>query len=142
MLRSRRATSRATNACGTAGASTTSIRPWQFEKEGEKVEFDPRGRLIVNEAQNAVTAAINGVGIAYLPAALVAPAVIEKRLTVLLGAWCTSFSGLYIYYPSRRQIPPPLQAFIDFAKKSFAKASPMIREFDKIAGVPQRKRPR
>lgn len=118
------------------------IRPWQFEKEGEKIEFDPRGRLIVNEAQNAVTAAVNAVGIAYLPAALAAPHVIEKRLTVLLGDWCTAFSGIYIYYPSRRQIPPPLQAFIDFAKKAFAKASPMIREFDQIAGVPKRKTPR
>lgn len=118
------------------------IRPWQFEKDGERIEIDPQGRLIVNEAQNVVTAAVSGVGVAYLPAALVATHVIEKRLTVLLGDWCTSFSGLYIYYPSRRQIPPQLQAFIDFARKALAKASPMIREFDKIAGVPQRKTPR
>jgi DNA-binding transcriptional LysR family regulator len=119
-----------------------SIRPWQFERDGEKIEVEPRGRLIVNEAQNAVTAAINGVGVAYMPAALVAPFVVSKQLTVLLAEWCTSFSGLYIYYPSRRQVPAPLQAFIDFARKALAKASPMIQEFDRIAGVPKRKTPR
>jgi DNA-binding transcriptional LysR family regulator len=118
------------------------IRPWQFEKDDEKIEFDPHGRLIVNEAQNAVMAAVSGVGIAYMPAALVAPFVVDGRLKVLLADWCTSFSGLYIYYPSRRQVPAPLQAFIDFARKALAKASPMIQEFDRIAGVPKRKTPR
>jgi DNA-binding transcriptional LysR family regulator len=118
------------------------VRPWQFEKDGETIGFEPRGRLIVNEAQNAVMAAVSGVGIAYMPAALVAPFVVDGRLKVLLADWCTSFSGLYIYYPSRRQVPAPLQAFIDFAKKALAKASPMIQEFDRIAGVPKRKTPR
>lgn len=102
------------------------IHTWQFEKDGEKIGFDPRGRLIVNEAQNAVMAAVSGVGIAYMPAALVAPFVVDGRLKVLLADWCTSFSGLYIYYPSRRQVPAPLQAFIAFAKKALAKASPTI----------------
>jgi len=115
------------------------IRPWQFEKDGEKVELDPHGRLIINEAQNAVMAAVDGVGIAYMPTALVAQFVVDGQLKVLLADWCTSFSGLYIYYPSRRQVPTPLQAFIDFAKKALAKASPMIEEFERIAGAPKKK---
>jgi DNA-binding transcriptional LysR family regulator len=118
------------------------VRPWQFEKDGEKIEIDPQGRLIVNEAQNVVTAAVDGIGIAYVPAIMAAPQVIEKRLTVLLADWCTAFSGVYIYYPSRRQVPPPLQAFIDFAKQSLRRASATIQAFDQIAGVPKRKRPR
>jgi DNA-binding transcriptional LysR family regulator len=118
------------------------VRPWQFEKDGEKIEIDPHGRLIVNETQNVVTAAVDGIGIAYVPAIMAAPHVIEKRLTVLLADWCTSYSGVYIYYPSRRQVPPPLQAFIDFAKKALSNASATIKAFDQIAGVPKRKTPR
>jgi DNA-binding transcriptional LysR family regulator len=118
------------------------VRPWQFEKGGERIEIDPHGRLIVNEAQNVVSAAVDGIGIAYVPAIMAAPHVIEKRLTVLLADWCTSYSGVYIYYPSRRQVPPPLQAFIDFARKALSNASTTIKAFDQVAGVPKRKTPR
>jgi DNA-binding transcriptional LysR family regulator len=118
------------------------VRPWQFEKGGERIEIDPHGRLIVNEAQNVVSAAVDGIGIAYVPAIMAAPHVIEKRLTVLLADWCTSYSGVYIYYPSRRQIPPALQAFIDFARKALSNASATITAFDQIAGVPKRTTPR
>lgn len=118
------------------------IRPWQFEKDGERIEIDPQGRLTVNEAQNVVTAAVSGVGIAYLPARMAAPFVVDGRLTVLLAEWCTSFSGLYLYYPSRRQIPAPLQAFIDFARKALSRPSEEIRAFDRVEGVPQRASPR
>jgi len=95
-----------------------SVRDWPFEKDGERLEIAPQGRLIVNEAQNAVMASIRGVGIAYLPFGMVSRFVEEKRLVTMLEDWCTSFSGIYIYYPSRRQVPAPLQAFIDFAKKA------------------------
>jgi DNA-binding transcriptional LysR family regulator len=118
------------------------IRPWQFEKDGERIEIDPQGRLIVNEAQNIVTAAVNGVGIAYIPARMAAPFVVDKRLVLLLADWCTSFSGLYLYYPSRRQIPPPLQAFIDFARKALSRPSEEILAFDRVEGVPRRASPR
>jgi DNA-binding transcriptional LysR family regulator len=34
----------------------------------------------------------------------------------LLGEWCGHLSGVYLYYPSRRQVPAPLRAFIDFVR--------------------------
>jgi DNA-binding transcriptional LysR family regulator len=118
------------------------IRPWEFEKDGERIAIDPQGRLTLNEAQNVVLAAVNGIGIAYLPAVMVAPLVIEKQLTVLLSDWCTSYSGLYVYYPSRRQVPQPLQAFIDFARKALSRPSEAMAAFDQMVGVPKRRRPR
>jgi DNA-binding transcriptional LysR family regulator len=30
--------------------------------------------------------------------------------------WCPAYPGWYLYYPSRRQVPAALRAFIDFAK--------------------------
>jgi DNA-binding transcriptional LysR family regulator len=114
------------------------VRPWEFEKDGERVEIAPAGRLTVNDLQNIVAAALNGVGVAYLPTRMVAPFISEKRLTVLLAGWSASFSGIYIYYPSRRQIPAPLQAFIDFARKATREAAHELRAFDEIAGVSKR----
>jgi DNA-binding transcriptional LysR family regulator len=108
------------------------IRPWEFEKDGERVEIEPQGRLIVNEAQNVVTAAVNGVGIGYLPLGMAVRFIMAKQLTLLLPDWSTGYSGLYIYYPSRRQIPAPLQAFIDFALKATSRRSPEMEAFDAI----------
>ncbi len=111
------------------------IRSWEFEKNGERIEIEPRGRLIINEAQNVVAAAVNGVGVAYAPLGLMARFVNEKRLRVLLPDWSTAYSGLYLYYPSRRQIPAPLQAFIDFAKRATARRSADIAAFDSLMNV-------
>jgi DNA-binding transcriptional LysR family regulator len=30
--------------------------------------------------------------------------------------WCPYYPGFYLYYPSRRQMPSALRAFIDFAR--------------------------
>jgi len=118
------------------------IHTWEFEKDGERVAIDPQGQLIVNEMQNVASAAVAGIGIAYLPAAVAAPFVVDKRLLVLLPDWSTAFSGLFLYYPSRRQVPAPLQVFIDFAKRALSRPSPEIAAFDQVAGVPKRKTPR
>jgi len=36
------------------------------------------------------------------------------RLVSLMEDWCEPFPGPFLYYPSRRQTPPALRAFIDF----------------------------
>jgi DNA-binding transcriptional LysR family regulator len=106
------------------------IRAWEFERDGERVEIEPQGHLIVNEAQNVVTAAASGVGVGYLPLGMVARQILEKRLVQLLPDWSTEYSGLYIYYPSRRQTPAPLQAFIDFARKATSQRSADMQAYD------------
>ena len=110
------------------------IRAWEFEKDGERIEIEPQGRLIVNESQNVVSAAVSGVGVAYVPLRMAAPFILEKRLVQLLPDWSTAYSGLYIYYPSRRQVPAPLQAFIDFARKAASRRSAEIQAFDRAFG--------
>jgi DNA-binding transcriptional LysR family regulator len=42
----------------------------------------------------------------------------EGRLVPMLQDWCPTRSGVYIYYPSRRQVPAPLRAFIAFARRA------------------------
>ena len=36
----------------------------------------------------------------------------------LLADWTPPFPGCFLYHPSRRHVPPPLRAFIDFARRT------------------------
>jgi DNA-binding transcriptional LysR family regulator len=39
-------------------------------------------------------------------------------LVSALADWCEPFPGPFLYYPSRRQVPPALAAFIAFVGES------------------------
>jgi DNA-binding transcriptional LysR family regulator len=94
------------------------IHPWNFQHAGSKSEVVPHGRLILNDLYLAMRAAVAGAGVAYLPYNTAAPSIRDGRVVSLLKDWCPVLSGIYVYYPSRRQIPAPLQAFVDFARKA------------------------
>jgi DNA-binding transcriptional LysR family regulator len=90
--------------------------PWTFEKNGQRVEAAVSGRLTVNDERLALRAAMDGAGVLYTPLDPVAPLIEEGRLVPLLEDWQTRAATLFLYYPSRRQVPAPLQAFIEFLR--------------------------
>ncbi len=81
---------------------------WEFEKDGHPLNVRVGGRLIFNNVDRIVDAAVDGFGLAYVPEDLVAAHVAAGRLAVVLEDWCPLFPGYHLYYPSRRQ---PSQAF-------------------------------
>lgn len=89
---------------------------WEFEKDGEELEIDVEGPLIVGEDRLNVEAAINGAGIAFVFEGYVSDAIADGRLVRVLEDWCPPFDGFFVYYPSRRQMRPALRAFVDFFK--------------------------
>ena len=60
-----------------------------------------------------VTTALDGAGIAYAFEAQVSALVARHRLVRVLEDWCPYYPGFYLYYPSRRQMPAVLRAFVD-----------------------------
>jgi DNA-binding transcriptional LysR family regulator len=93
------------------------IHPWEFRDNGKALELVVHGRLIVDDLALALRAAAAGAGIAYLSRLSAGPYTSDGRLVPLLQEWCPTLSGVYIYYPSRRQMPAPLEAFVAFARK-------------------------
>ena len=91
---------------------------WEFERGGKEVEVEVDGPLTLSDQGLMVDAALAGVGLAYVFEALVAPLLAEGRLVRVLEDWCPSYPGFFLYYPSRRQLPAPLRAFVDFVKAS------------------------
>jgi DNA-binding transcriptional LysR family regulator len=94
------------------------IAHWAFEKRGKGLEVVVKGSLIVSDGDLALRAALDGVGIARLPITSVDAHIAQTRLVPLLEDWTPSSVGFFLYYPSRRQTPAALQAFLDFLKAS------------------------
>jgi DNA-binding transcriptional LysR family regulator len=92
------------------------MAPWAFERRGEGLEVMVKGTLIVSDGDLALRAALDGVGIARLPITSVEAHIAHKRLVPLLQDWTPPSVGFFLYYPSRRQMPAALQAFVDFLK--------------------------
>jgi DNA-binding transcriptional LysR family regulator len=92
--------------------------PWRFQQDGGTIEVAVDGTLVVNEAPLAMRAAIDGVGLLYIDIGHVAEHAEAGRLVSVLDDYATAFSGFFLYYPSRRQVPAPLQALVEFLRKN------------------------
>ncbi len=79
---------------------------WEFEQAGRAHNVRVGGQLTVNDIALARQAALDGLGIAYLPEDYVQPDIQRGHLTRVLEPWCPPFSGYHLYYPSRR-LPSP-----------------------------------
>ena len=86
---------------------------WEFEKNGRALNVRVEGPLIFNSASMCLRAALDGHGLAFLPRDMVVPHIASGALQEALGDWCPAFPGLYLYYPSRKQIAPALRLIID-----------------------------
>lgn len=86
---------------------------WEFERKGRKVNVRVESQIIFNTTPHIVTAALDGLGIAYLPEDEFSPYIEEGRLIRVLEDWCPSFSGYHLYYPSRRHPSPAFRLVLD-----------------------------
>ncbi|MBR1203256.1 MULTISPECIES: LysR family transcriptional regulator [unclassified Bradyrhizobium] len=96
--------------------SNGGLAPWSLNDNGRSIELAVSGSFIGHDFPTLVGAAIEGVGLAQVPAPLVAGAVKEKKLVRVLEPFATTTPGVFLYYPGHRQIMPKLRAFIDHVK--------------------------
>ena len=94
------------------------ILPWQFEKRGKSIEVAVTGRLTVNDPELAVRVAVDGKGVIYTALGYAAAEIEAGRLVPLLEDWLKPAAAIFLYYPSRRRVPAPLQAFIEFLREN------------------------
>jgi DNA-binding transcriptional LysR family regulator len=93
------------------------LLPWEFTKGGRTVKVTPRGPLSATSTELQVRAAIDGVGFLMTFEGFVSKALADGALVPVLKDWWPSFPGPFLYYPSRRQTPPALAAFIAFVRE-------------------------
>jgi DNA-binding transcriptional LysR family regulator len=79
--------------------------------------IDVPGALILDNIELMIEAAIDGLGIAYVPIHSAQRHLDGGRLVGVLDDWCPSIPGLFVYYPGHRHVPPGLRAFLDVVKE-------------------------
>ncbi|KJC33517.1 transcriptional regulator [Bradyrhizobium sp. LTSP885] len=94
------------------------IYRWEFERGGIEVDIDVAGPLTLNDQDLMVDAALDGAGLAYVFEGQVEALIAKRKLVRVLADWCPAYPGFFLYYPSRRQLPAALRAFVDFARAS------------------------
>ncbi len=109
------------HACLRGRTTSGALTPWEFEHDGETVRVEPSGPLVVQiggAVDLLVEAAIAGTGILLLFEEWLRPHFESGVLEPILEPWWQTFSGPFLYYPSRRLLPAPLRAFVDFIRSS------------------------
>jgi DNA-binding transcriptional LysR family regulator len=90
---------------------------WRFDgTNGEAAgEVRVNGRFGASIAGAVLQAALQGMGIAYLPSVLSIAEIEAGRLVRVLPQHRREGGGMYAVLPSRRQVPRAVSAFLDFA---------------------------
>ncbi|MHC2465469.1 DNA-binding transcriptional LysR family regulator [Bradyrhizobium embrapense] len=110
------------HACLRLRRSNGGLAPWSLNDNGRSIELAVSGSFIGHDFPTLVGAAIEGVGLAQVPAPLISGAVKEKKLVRVLDTFAPTTPGVFLYYPGHRQILPKLRAFIDHVKSRSAAA--------------------
>ena len=103
-----------THACIRTRFSNGVIFDWEFEKNGRVVKISPPAKLIATHLGLALRAVHDCVGYWATFEGYVRYGVKSGALVSVLDDWCPPFDGPFLYYPSRRQPPPALAAFVAF----------------------------
>ena len=95
---------------------------WPFERNGKSQKISVDGRVMVNNPDLALRAAVDGLGIAYTIEAYAEPFLRSGQLVRVLEDWSPTIEGLFLYYPGRRHVPAALRALIDMVRTASGSA--------------------
>lgn len=99
--------------------SSGAIYAWEFTAPGDAghtFTVEPAGRIITNDDDAMIRAALQGAGLIQHMDIAVQRHLESGALVRVLQSWCKPFAGFYIYAPTRTQMPAKVRALIDFLR--------------------------
>ena len=90
------------------------LQEWHFKSHERMHAVTPDARLVFNDTSLVLQAALDGMGLAQLPACVGRDAVHAGKLLACLDQMAPDNRSHYICYLSRRQQPARIRAFVDF----------------------------
>ncbi|MBT9465567.1 LysR family transcriptional regulator [Hydrogenophaga sp.] len=95
------------------------LQTWDFQRRHIAPDTGTP-RLVVNDAQVAVNAAVAGGGLAYVHEKYVERELTTGELVRVLEGWSPGIGPPYLYYPRQRFLSAAMKAFVDFARSAAA----------------------
>jgi len=114
------------HACLRLRRSGGALALWTLKDNETAIDIAVSGPLIANDFPTLLGAAIEGMGLAQVPEPIAAGVIRAGKLVHVLQSYAPSAPGVFLYYPSRRQMMPKLRALIDHAKNRAGKARKRI----------------
>lgn len=90
---------------------------WEFANGGRTTQIEVKGRITLDEASLARTAALEGAGLGFFMEQDVRAEIQAGRLVRVLEDWTPPRPGLCLYYPGRRNSSAAFRAFIGLARE-------------------------
>ncbi|UNK51185.1 LysR family transcriptional regulator [Lysobacter sp. S4-A87] len=90
------------------------LQAWQFQTDGHTRSLSPNARIVFNDTALVLQSVLDGHGLAQLAACQVRDAVRSGELVTCLADIAPDDRSHYICYPSRKQLPNRIRAFVDF----------------------------
>ena len=102
------------------GFSHTELRThWTFDGPEGRVSVPISGRLMVDNGEALLPAAVAGLGVMLQPEELASAALESGRLVPILPEYSIPTRPMHILYAPDRRLTPKLRSFIDFAVAAF-----------------------
>ncbi len=99
-----------------AGLNVAPYR-WEFAENGKEFSVAVADTITTTDMALLVKLAIAGAGITFGMEDTFREPLARGELVLVLEAYCPSFAGFYLYYPSRRNMAPKLRALVDHLKR-------------------------
>ncbi|MGI4951330.1 MAG: LysR family transcriptional regulator [Janthinobacterium lividum] len=97
-------------------AKTGALMPWQFEGAQGRTTVAVDSLLTANDTDLLLSAALQGMGLAYLAETPTLPHLASGALVRVLDEWCRPVPGFHLYYSSRTRMPAAVRAFVEFMR--------------------------
>lgn len=113
--------------CIRVRTSSGNFMDWSFLDGNRQFSVDVTGPVIVNDFSALAMVVETGVGLAYVAEPNVDAHLRDGRLEKVLAPYSAVSGGLFLYYPSRRQVMPKLRAFIDYVRANLDMSVTAVR---------------
>ena len=89
------------------------IYAWELSNGKQELNVRVEGQWVFNSSTPVLRAALDGLGLAFLPEDMVLEHIAAARLIRVLDSWCQPFAGYHLYYANRRQFSRALQVVVE-----------------------------
>jgi LysR family transcriptional regulator for bpeEF and oprC len=98
---------------------TGRMYPWDFAKDGERIDIPPTGPLALNDSSVYVDACLAGLGIGQLATMSARQAIERGELEIVLGEWLSEPMPISIVYPLNRNLSNKVRVFVEWIAELF-----------------------